>query len=72
MGRAGFRITARALDSQFVSEQVLKEYRGLEECAERVGEIEVREADTRKVVFVLEEEPLSGLEMGAPNGHRPR
>ena len=66
----GFRITARALDSAFVSEQVLNEYRGLEECVDRVPEIEIDEARARKVVFVLEEEPDAGLAEGAP--HAPR
>jgi hypothetical protein len=72
MGVTGFRITARALDSHFVSEQILEEYRGLEECAERVGEIEVEEAGARKVVFVLEEEPGAAREVGAHHGQRQR
>jgi len=60
----GFRITARALDSHYVSEQILKEYRGLEECAQPAGDQDVGDVAAKKVVFVLEEEPGPALDAG--------
>ncbi len=52
----GFRITARSLVSQGLSEEVLKEFSDLETCAAlEPGELTIA---GEKVVFVLEDEDV--------------
>jgi hypothetical protein len=68
----GFRITARALDSHYVSEQILKEYRGLEECAQPANDEEAGDVAAKKVVFVLEEEAEPTHDLGAASALRHR
>lgn len=57
MGRmVAYRITARSLERQLVGEDVLKEFKSLEDCSGLEAQADVPAEVAGKVVFVLEED----------------